>query len=195
MPRLIDYKRRVLVAGALSAAAGLSPAHGASFAQKATMPADLNAMRPLIHVLKASMRPVCIDAAQELGAIGAHTQHFDLHLRGALLDAHDAKALAHALHVFAKQSALRLRSFSASYNPGIGDIAASALLAALPSDLVELGLVGCCLTDRSGEEALHFMLRSTGLKVMCVEDNDFSQTMKARIEQAGLSLAGCLLVV
>ena len=79
--------------------------------------------------------------------------------------------------------------------PGIGDIAASALLAALPSDLVELGLVGCCLTDRSGEEALHFMLRSTGLKVMCVEDNDFSQTMKARIEQAGLSLAGCLLVV
>lgn len=152
-------------------------------------------MQPLIHALKVSNLPVCLAAAQRLASVPGHARYFDLHLRGADLDADHAHRLAHAIGELSKQHLPRLRSFSASNNPGIGERGVAALIAALPSDLVELGLVSCGLGDQSGEQVLQLMLRGTGLQMICIEGNDFSQSMRSRMQQASLALKACLFVV
>lgn len=195
IPRPNSLKRRVLLGGSLSACLNGAPALGASLVQTLTRPVNLNAMQPLIHALQVGNLPVCLAAAQRLASLGGHARYFDLHLRGAELDTEKALRLAHAIGELSTHNLPRLRSFSASNNPGIGERGVAALIAALPSDLVELGLVSCGLGDHSGEQVLELMLRGTGWQMVCVEGNDFSQTMRSRMQQASLALKGCLFVV
>jgi len=69
------------------------------------------------------------------------------------------------------------------------------LLSSLPDNVNEIGMVGCQLRDDVGELLIRFMARSSNLKMICVEDNFFSSSMKDKIATAGKKLAGCVTIV
>lgn len=71
-----------------------------------------------------------------------------------------------------------LRSISYSYNPLIGDEGASLLANSFPKSINEIGLVGCGIGDAGAIEILHWMKKSTTLKMICIEGNNFSDNVK-----------------
>ncbi len=88
-----------------------------------------------------------------------------------------------------------MRSFSVSYNPDMNDTGATALMAALPTSVTEIGMVGCGLGDASGRAVLNLADRSRALRMICVEGNDFSARMRAEISDMGGKRSGLLVVV
>jgi len=59
----------------------------------------------------------------------------------------------------------------------------------------EIGMVGCQLRDDVGELLIRLMARSSNLKMICVEDNLFSTSMRFQIASAGQKLDGCVTIV
>ena len=152
-------------------------------------------LQPLIKALRQINKPVCLSVAERLEKRSGPGEAFNLHLRSANLNLSDAELLANSLTSIQQQVDLALNSFSVSYNPGIETDGAQALLSSLPKSVNEFGMVGCQLGDDVGESLISFMARSCDLKMICVEDNFFSSSMKGQIATAGKKLAGCVTVV
>jgi hypothetical protein len=150
---------------------------------------------PLIQALRQTHMPVCLSTAERLEKESATGEGFNLHLRSANLDISDAHLLANALTSIQQQGELPLNSFSVSYNPGIETGGAQVLLSSLPDNVNEIGMVGCQLRDDVGELLIRFMARSSNLKMICVEDNLFSASMRIQIASAGQKLDGCVTIV
>ena len=150
---------------------------------------------PLIQALRQTHKPVCLSTAERLEKESATGEGFNLHLRSANLDISDAHLLANALTSIQQQGELPLNSFSVSYNPGIETGGAQVLLSSLPDNVNEIGMVGCQLRDDVGELLIRFMARSSNLKMICVEDNLFSTSMRIQIASAGQKLDGCVTIV
>jgi len=150
---------------------------------------------PLIQALRQTHKPVCLSTAERLEKESATGEGFNLHLRSANLDISDAHLLANALTSIQQQVELPLNSFSVSYNPGIETGGAQVLLSSLPDNVNEIGMVGCQLRDDVGELLIRFMARSSNLKMICVEDNLFSASMRIQIASAGQKLDGCVTIV
>jgi hypothetical protein len=187
--------RRALASSVAAALFGVFFSSRSSFASNMSQAAGIHAIQPLLTALRATQLPVCVEAAERLYASFAHTHAADLALRSAKLDSAHALALAAAIRHATQGGAFQLRGFSASYNPQIGSTGAAAIVAAMPDNLAEFGLVGCALDDVAGDAIVEFMARATKLRVICVEENTFSTAMVARITQAGRLLPGCLVVV
>ena len=149
----------------------------------------------MIQALRQTHKPVCLSTAERLEKESATGEAFNLHLRSANLDISDAQLLANALTSIQHQGDLPLNSFSVSYNPGIETGGAQALLSSLPDDVNEIGMVGCQLRDDVGELLIRLMARSSNLKMICVEDNLFSASMRIQIASAGQKLDGCVTIV
>lgn len=156
---------------------------------------DSMAGHELIAALRDTGKPVCGDAAERLESAGFPASGFNLHLRGAGLTMPDALAIALALNALRAKNASPLRSFSISYNPGIGAAGAVALVNAFPASLIEIGMVGCDLGDESGEALMQFARTASKLKMMCIEDNRFSSEMRQRLGTLRNVRADMLLVV
>ena len=152
-------------------------------------------LQPFIKALRQTHKPVCLHVAERLEKRSGTGEAFNLHLRSANLDLSDAQLLANSLTSIQQQVELALNSFSVSYNPGIETGGAQALLSSLPKSVNEFGMVGCQLGDDVGASLISFMARSRNLKMICVEDNFFSSSMKDQIATAGKKLAGCVTVV
>ena len=152
-------------------------------------------LQPLIKALRQTHKPVCFYVAERLEKQSGTGESFNLHLRNANLDSPDAKLLANSLTAIQQQCDLPLNSFSVSYNPGIGTDGAQALLSRLPDDVHEIGMVGCQVGDEVGELLIRFMAPSSNLKMICVEGNLFSASMRNQIALAGKKLAGCMTIV
>ena len=150
---------------------------------------------PLIQALRQTHKPVCLSTAERLEKQSATGKAFNLHLRSANLDISDAQLLANAFTSIQQQGDLPLNSFSVSYNPGIETGGAQALLSSLPKSVNEFGMVGCQLGDDVGESLISLMARSSNLKMICVEGNLFSASMRNQIALAGKKLAGCMTIV
>lgn len=173
-------------AGAVSslanAAAGeLKPAHRASIR--------------LAGALRSIGSEFCVDAAQRLETNGRNNGDISLHLRRAGLSGPDAAVIGRALGALTTAEAATLVSFSLSYNSGIGDAGIAAIAPALPVPLAELGLVGCGIGDRGGEALLHWAQNASGLRVICVEDNQFSEHIKTRFADLARTNKNLLVVV
>ena len=89
---------------------------------------------------------------------------------------------------------LFLRSFSASYNPDLGDVGAAALAEAFPDTMVELGLVGCSIGDAGGSAILEWAREAPQLRMICGEGNMFSAEVRSQF-QSLTSLRPKILVV
>jgi hypothetical protein len=88
-----------------------------------------------------------------------------------------------------------LTSISFSYNGALGDAGAITLSKSLPSDISEIGLVKCGIADRGGIEILHWMKSATQLRMICIEQNNFSEQLKFEYRQFSANHPKVLVVV
>ena len=116
-------------------------------------------------------------------------------MRSASLNAADAGLIAGALSATHDNHHFKLMSFSVSYNPDISGLGVGKLLNALPDDTTELGLVGCNLGDNASTHIVAFIQRSKRLRMVCVEDNHFSNSVKVLIRDSAKHLFGCVTIV
>jgi hypothetical protein len=153
-------------------------------------------MKPtdLITALRSIGTPGCLAAADRLEASTGSQAGFDLHLRRAGLNQADAQVLADGMLRAHAGNALSLRSFSASYNPELGDVGAATLATAFPATMTELGLVGCSVGDAGARPILEWARSAPNLKMICVEGNNFSAGMKTQFRDLA-SLGRNMLVV
>jgi hypothetical protein len=191
-------RRRFLQAPFVIGACVAAPAllrSGRASALELSKGQNILAIHPLSNALRATRKPVCMKIATRLEGLTAASRGFDLHLRSAGLELSDAIAIAAALGEVPVANAPALRSFSVSYNPGIGDAGASALLAALPASVTEIGMVGCGLRDASGQTLLDWAQQAQNIAMICVEGNDYSQQMRDRISNLRQARPGLFIVV
>ncbi|MGJ8535132.1 MAG: twin-arginine translocation signal domain-containing protein [Alphaproteobacteria bacterium] len=149
----------------------------------------------LVRALRATDKDICIAAAARLESLNAMASSFDLHLRSAGLDAADATSIAAAIRGSTADEQLSLRSFSSSYNPGIGELGAVALINSLPPTLSEIGMVGCSLSDESGGALLDWVQNASSIRMICVEGNAYSPQMRQRISDLRKDRAGLTVIV
>lgn len=136
----------------------------------------------------------CLEAADRLAQRTFVSSGVSVHLRRAGITADGAALIANALEPLSQTEQAGLRSFSLSYND-IGDDGATALAAALPETLRELGMVGCSMSDRGGEELLKWAANAQGLGMICIEGNAMSETMRDRYARLGRSTPGLAVFV
>lgn len=159
-----------------------------------------NRLITLTKALRSIGGDICIDAAERLESLSVSTTKFNLHLRQAGLGwaglgTSDAGLLADALQSLKTDDGTSLNSFSLSYNAGIGDEGASLIANSLPTNLPELGIMGCGLGDASGETLLRWAREAPDLHTMCIEQNRFSDGLRARFNAFDLRRANFLMVV
>lgn len=154
--------------------------------------ADLTMM---VTALRAIGTPVCLQVADRLQAQGNTVTEFDLHLRSANLDVASADRLARGIDQTTRIGGAKLRSFSASYNPELSDAGVMRLCDAFPGSLTELGLVGCELGDVSGSVLLDWASQAPSLRMICIEDNDFSDRVRSGFRDLSGRKRGLFVVV
>ncbi len=155
---------------------------------------DVGLFKPLIEALRRTDKPVCKGAANGLANRRDIDVSYNIHLRNASLTTQDAGLIATALNDLHKAAFVRLESFSVSYNPEMYYTGIKALLDALPNHITELGLVGCNLDDQCANSITAFLERSHSLTMVCVEENDFSPSVKSAIRNATQHLSGCVTI-
>lgn len=189
--------RRRMLATALAGVCGLVAA-ATVFPKTAVAARNESAeMNPteLINALRSIGKPVCMDAADRLGASTGTKAGFDLHLRSAGLNEADARVLANGLPRSDAGNGLFLRSFSASFNPDLGDAGATALAEEFPETMTELGLVGCSIGDAGGRAILEWARAAPKLRMICVEGNKFSAGMRSQLQDLATNGRQILVVV
>jgi hypothetical protein len=178
------------VCGLVASATGFSETAQAAGNESAELtPTDL------INALRTIGKPVCLDAADRLSALAESRAGFDLHLRRAGLNEADAQVLANGIMDADAAKALLIESFSASYNPDLGDAGATALAKAFPETMTELGLVGCAVGDAGGNSILEWAQTAPGLRMICVEGNNFSANMRSQFQDLATLGRNILVVV
>ena len=68
-----------------------------------------------------------------------------------------------------------------SYNTAIGSDGAKKILSSLPKHIQGLGVVGRGLGDDVGERIVEYIQQAENLIMVCVEGNNFSQSIKNTI--------------
>lgn len=138
----------------------------------------------LISSLRRIEKKVCDSAAQRIEKSLASGSSFNLHLRSAGLDLADAVNLAKALEMLSNSpDAARLSSFSVSYNDALGDHGTVAFAQALPRSVQEIGFVGCNMRDEGALALLKWAKQTSSLKMICIEQNNFSADTRLLYQQ------------
>ena len=149
----------------------------------------------LVEALRSIGSPVCLAAALKLEADQSNRDNIYFHLRHAALTASDALIIAEALKSLPRESHSSLVSMSLSYNDAIGDTGAIAMAQSLPPTLHELGLVNCGIGDAGGEALLRWAKNATGLRILCIEENNISEGIKLQLVDLMHRNAALLVVV
>lgn len=136
----------------------------------------------LINALRSIGKSVCLDAADRLATSTGTNAGFDLHLRHAELNEADARVLANGMLRSDSGNGLFLRSFSASFNPDLGDTGAATLAEVFPETMTELGLVGCSIGDAGGRAILEWARIAPRLRMICIEGNRFSVDIRSQFQ-------------
>ena len=146
----------------------------------------------LVNALTRANSVGCSAAAERLFS-DSGSSTVSLHLRGVDLTVPELRQVTHAISALNHDEACLLTSVSVSYNPALSDAGAQTLADSLPSVLPELGMVGCEVTDVGGRALLAWAERAKGLRMLCIEENQFSASMVLRFRKLadtkpGLSL-------
>jgi len=149
----------------------------------------------LIASLRSVGGPVCLGRADALEASQALQSNYDLHLRRAGLNAQQAQSIATAIQAVSSQQGFALRSFSMSFNPGVSDAGAKSLARALPLTVTEVGLVGCAIGDEGGEALLSWTKQAPELRLICIEDNRLSHSVRTKFSALGRQKSSLQVVV
>ena len=149
----------------------------------------------LINALRSTGNAFCLILAERLEASQGSKAEYNLHLRKADLGVSDAEIIASAIRKVSLYKGPALRSFSMSYNPGLTDTGVLALALAFPSTLTELGLVGCAIGDEGGAALLRWSRQANELRMICVEGNNFSSSIRLAFTALAQERPSLLIVV
>ncbi len=97
--------------------------------------------------------------------------------------------------VFQKDHSPSITSVSFSYNPELGDKGASILVKSLPLSIQEIGFVDCGIMDEGGLAILNWVKQVPNLKMICIEQNNFSQKLKSEFRTFAKDNPNILVVV
>jgi hypothetical protein len=189
--------RRKILTTTVAGVGGLAPVASALAAVSAVAgneSTEINSSA-LIHALRSIGKPVCMEVADELAASIRTSAGFDLHLRSAGLTQADARMLANGMIQSNADNGPVLWSFSASYNPELGDAGASSLAGAFPNTMTELGLVACSIGDAGGRALLDWAKSAPELRMICIEGNRFSAVLQSQFHDLARRERHVLVVV
>ena len=100
----------------------------------------------------------------------------NLNLRNLGLDEQDIVDITNILEQ--ENDTIYIKSISFSYNKLIGNVGATLIAKKIPHSIYEIGLVDCGIGDKGGYEILHWMRKSNSLQMICIEQNNFSDSLK-----------------
>ena len=106
-----------------------------------------------------------------------------LALRSLDLNASNVISIASCLKQEKEDPNHLLKSISFSYNLLLGDDGAIALTEHLPDTICEIGLVNCGINDRGGMEVLNWIISLPNLQMICIEQNNFSETLRSEFRK------------
>jgi len=132
----------------------------------------------MIGALRATGNAFCLQAASKLSVLRLSTKSYNLHLRDAGLSLDDVKLIAEVMCKGAIGKDLRLLSSSMSYNTNITDMGVQTLVGVFPHSITDLGFVGYGLGDEAGLTMLGWATTAKNLRLICIEHNNFSVTLK-----------------
>jgi hypothetical protein len=130
----------------------------------------------LIKVLQALDRPAYKDKASQL--IQLKEIPSTLAFRSLQLNAEEAEKILEALALDQKLASIQLESLSFSNNPNFGDRGARAFSTLIIPTLDEIGLVNCGIQDAGGRAILQWMKQNNQLRMVCIENNQFSKALQ-----------------
>ncbi|MFT5448069.1 MAG: hypothetical protein ACI9DC_003248 [Gammaproteobacteria bacterium] len=133
----------------------------------------------LVAALRSIDNAACAATATRLEA-SLHHEDGRLHLRGAGLTTSDTAVFANTLRSLTAAETSKLVSLSLSDNKDVGNIGAVHLARALPKNLPERGLVGCKIGETEGTALFEWARKSTHLRMLCVEGNNFPRELVTR---------------
>lgn len=138
--------------------------------------------KTLIEAVTMSLRMCASDAcfrkAAQLSRDAKPTGPISIELRSLDLTFEKAGYLATNFKNVPTADLARLRSFSMSYNP-LGSAGAITMAQMLPCSVQELGMVGCDIGEEGGEAILEWTKQASSLRMLCIEQNHFSNALKA----------------
>ena len=187
-------KRKLLKSGALILFSTLLTRTNLVIAKEhALLPYD--DIKYLIKNLRNIKKSVFLKEADRLVKNYNQSRFYNLHLRNAKIDFYDAELIAFSLKKIHQNQQIILNSFSISFNPTLNSDGLKLLLNSLPDHIHSLGLVACNFDDAAGKLIMSFLSRSKNLKMVCIEDNNFSNSMKINIKASALHLIDCTMIV
>lgn len=111
---------------------------------------------------------------------GLYNSNF-FHLRDLALNAEDISPI---MDIILKANSQRqTKSISFSFNPLIGDEGAIIIANKIPKTVTEIGLVKCEIGDEGGKELLKKIKQMPDLRMLCIEQNKFSNKLKTEFNQ------------
>jgi hypothetical protein len=151
-------------------------------------------MKYIIKSLRETQNVICIREGDRLERIKNNNNYY-LNLRSAGITPYNAQFIANSIRKTHQKYQLFLTSFSISYNTSLNHKGLKVILESLPGHIKELGLVGCSFDDDAGESIVSFLTRCKNLTMVCVENNEFSNLMKTKIQTALSHLPNCTVVI
>lgn len=97
--------------------------------------------------------------------------------------------------VILKEHSPSITSISFSYNPYFGDEGVIIFVKNLPLSIQKIGLVDCGLSNKGGSALLKWIKQAPNLKMICIEQNNFSQKLKAEFHMFAKDNPNILLVI
>lgn len=122
----------------------------------------------LSDLLIATNRTACIDRAKVIAQSTGQLKFRDLAL--SLSEVKDIAAIL--------KDSEAITSISFSYNRLMGNEGAIAMAKGLPDTITEIGLVGCGIGDLGGSAILNWAKSLKHLRMICIEQNSFSEELK-----------------
>jgi len=135
-------------------------------------------LNKIAHILRKIDRLECLKKAKTLENDKSQTSI--LNLRNLGLKTIDILAITDVLEKDTNRNAIKSISFS--YNHLIRDVGAALIVKSLPPSICEIGLVGCGISDKGGTEILNWIKKSTHIRMICVEQNNFSDKLKMEFQ-------------
>lgn len=134
--------------------------------------------------------PECLEKVMEMEKNSPNRTSY--HFRSLGLNPEDVLNIC---DVIQKERSPSITSISFSYNPYFGDEGAIILAKSLPLSMQEIGLVDCGIVDEGGLAILNWVKHAPNLKMICIEQNNFSQKLKAQFHKFAKNNPNILVVV
>jgi len=154
---------------------------------------DKNTLSEIASILRKIGSKKCIEKSQYLESNASYGK--TINLRDLELN---TSSIVSILSCFKQERGLpshNVKSISFSYNVLLGDSGAIALASNLPKSICEIGLVNCGINDLGGIEILNCINSLPNLKMICIEQNNFSEKLKLEFRKFNSNNPQVLVVV